>query len=622
MNLPAEEDTAPRKLADTPEDGALSDAQKASILQEVDEQKRAQKKQAAEILREKKKAALGITIPSAARGGAGSSSSSSTSAAGASSSNSGGVNGTAPASATPPAGSAVKAAKALSPEKKGTPRGGAAAAASLLGGKAKEEKSAAAAGGSGAKAALAIKTGGGAGGAKGKGKASGSSAASGSSTKKKGGGSKKGGSMLAAAKEVAGSSSADADADADAGAPEAAAAPAAAPTETAEERAERIVREEKEREEERERLYKEREEQRREIEQAIWAEERRLREKERKKREEAAKLRKRQATFREACFDGEVDLVKTMLQEMVEEAFGATLIGAKIDCADEHKTTPLSEAACAGQVEICKLLLDHGAAINGQNDQARTPLWRAAFMDKRETCQLLLEHGADPRLKADTSDFPEMVAPSKELKELLGEWPCEQTDALIAAREKLLANQWLPPPPDPEDQPAGEAGYFLQIALTRFSDALDSVTQDSDRPVVCLDLGGKVTTYFEYRDCNMHCYARSPELEKERVRKGLLGALRYGKPFVLDMMHLPLEEETIRPIFDDIQAGLFDKVLSKKIYREEHYLSLVVEEDGEEYKKAYWNDATTAHFAFVILSRQPQAPQWVTESFFVIRVSS
>ena len=82
----------------------------------------------------------------------------------------------------------------------------------------------------------------------------------------------------------------------------------------------------------------------------------------------------------------------------------------------------------------------------------------------------------------------------------------------------------------------------------------------------------------------MHCYARSPELEKERIRKGLLGALRYGKPFVLDMMHLPIEEDTIRPLFDDIQAGLYDKLMSKKIYREEHYSQLIIEdEDGLEY---------------------------------------
>lgn len=131
----------------------------------------------------------------------------------------------------------------------------------------------------------------------------------------------------------------------------------------------------------------------------------------------------------------------------------------------------------------------------------------------------------------------------------------------IAERAKALEGQWIPPPPDEEDTPAGQAGYFLQIGLPRFADALDSVTSESDRPVLVSDLSGKVRfifspllfashvslshshlpflspafspcpllqvlTYFEYRDCNMHCYARPKDIEPNVLRKGLMGALR------------------------------------------------------------------------------------------------
>eukprot|EP00966_Prymnesium_polylepis_P055652 1287293-Prymnesium_polylepis.1 len=65
---------------------------------------------------------------------------------------------------------------------------------------------------------------------------------------------------------------------------------------------------------------------------------------------------------------------------------------------DPNKTTPLSEAACGGQLEVCRLLLKHGADVNTQNEQGRSPLWRAAFMDRRDCVELLLEHGADPTL--------------------------------------------------------------------------------------------------------------------------------------------------------------------------------------------------------------------------------
>lgn len=161
----------------------------------------------------------------------------------------------------------------------------------------------------------------------------------------------------------------------------------------------------------------------------------------------------------------------------------------------------------------------------------------------------------------------------------------------------------------------------MQIGLPRFADALDSVTEESDRPILVADLSGKVQTYFEYRDCNMHCYARPADIEPERLRKGLLGALRYGKPFVFDMMGMELDEDAIREIFDAIQPKLFDKILSKKIMREEHYLALVSEEDDEQYNKVFWNEATTAHYSFVLRSKRPLPPEWCAEGFFIIRVA-
>ena len=55
--------------------------------------------------------------------------------------------------------------------------------------------------------------------------------------------------------------------------------------------------------------------------------------------------------------------------------------------------------------------------------------------------------------------------------------------------------------------------------------------------------------------------------------------------------------------------------------REEHALQLVTEADGDEYAKPYWNEATTAHFCFVLLSKRPVQPKWIQENFFVMRVA-
>ena len=160
----------------------------------------------------------------------------------------------------------------------------------------------------------------------------------------------------------------------------------------------KLAEEEAAREAEREKLWQEREAQRQdeqEIRGSSGSNSARLREQERKKKEKIKAERKKMDLLLENAFDGEVE--EAWRAAWVEECFGATLIGAKVDCEDKNKHTALSEAACGGHANVCKLLLDHGANVNSVNVQGRTPLFRAAFMDKRECVKLLLENGGDPR---------------------------------------------------------------------------------------------------------------------------------------------------------------------------------------------------------------------------------
>ena len=307
-----------------------------------------------------------------------------------------------------------------------------------------------------------------------------------------------------------------------------------------------------------------------------------------------------------------------------ESASNPTLaVGAKIDCKDAQGHTPLSEAACGGQLEICQLLLKHGANPNSSNSQGRTPVWRAAFMDKRDCVDCLLKAGSDPRTPSDTQELPVMVAPSVETKEMLKAWDVAETDRLIEEWQAAQAGQWVPPPPDPADQEVGEAGYSLQIALTRLADALDSVCNDSDRYSLLVDLGGKATTYFQYRDCNMLCYCKPDDIVPERIRMALLGALRFGKPFVLDMMSLQLQSDEIEKLFEAVQPGLLSKILSRKILLEENYSTHIKESDGDEYSLQWgaWKAATVAHFHFVVISKLPVPPDWFIERFFIVKVA-
>ena len=57
-------------------------------------------------------------------------------------------------------------------------------------------------------------------------------------------------------------------------------------------------------------------------------------------------------------------------------------------------STPLSDAAFRGNLEIVTLLMERGAKVNATNRDGNTPLIAAAFMCRTEVVRLLLEKGA------------------------------------------------------------------------------------------------------------------------------------------------------------------------------------------------------------------------------------
>ena len=373
----------------------------------------------------------------------------------------------------------------------------------------------------------------------------------------------------------------------------------------------------------RERLWAEREQQRREVMAAIVEEERRQRKLAMQRRERQLAEKRLQKSLHDASYEGRIDEVQSIVTKWCQECF-SDLIGAKLDCTDHEGNTPLSEAACGGHPEICLLLLKHGADVNKRSEQGRTPLWRAAFMDHEMVCTLLLKHGGDPRIPSHNLDHPELVAPSASLKELLSSWSDEEVDRLLLQREEALADQWRPPPEDEEEEaPCGEPGFSLSITLTKLADALDAVGRDTDRYSLVIDLGGKVTTYLSYRDTNMAMAYRPYDTDPVILRRLLLGALRYGKPFVLDMLSMPLTYEAVSELLDPVMPGLLKLLLNRKIREEQHYSQLIRDGDEEEYSNlTLWKESNLDYFHFILLSRLPVAPQWCVDSLFVIKVAS
>jgi ankyrin repeat protein len=70
-------------------------------------------------------------------------------------------------------------------------------------------------------------------------------------------------------------------------------------------------------------------------------------------------------------------------------------VNAKQECS---MATPLSSAAEEGHIEVVRLLLDQGAAINEQEDYGSTAVLCASQQGHTPVVELLLERGADPTL--------------------------------------------------------------------------------------------------------------------------------------------------------------------------------------------------------------------------------
>lgn len=74
-------------------------------------------------------------------------------------------------------------------------------------------------------------------------------------------------------------------------------------------------------------------------------------------------------------------------------------------------------------------------------------------------------------------------------------------------------------------------------------------------------------------------------VEREKLRKSILGAVRFGKPVVFDLLDAESGRmlENLEWALEQVKPGLFNDLISKRLLQEERYLDLIEEGDGEDY---------------------------------------
>ncbi|KAF6031736.1 IQANK1 [Bugula neritina] len=106
-----------------------------------------------------------------------------------------------------------------------------------------------------------------------------------------------------------------------------------------------------------------------------------------------------------------------------------------------------------------------------------------------------------------------------------------------------------------------------QMDVVLFKDA-DNKLKDSGKWPLIIDTTTQASTYLIHQDVNYLNSLSSSNMASEAIRLGLLGALRYGKPLVIDMMGVDMFQ-TISDMMNEVLPGLMDKIMDKSILEEE-----------------------------------------------------
>ena len=92
-------------------------------------------------------------------------------------------------------------------------------------------------------------------------------------------------------------------------------------------------------------------------------------------------------------------------------------------------------------------------------------------------------------------------------------------------------------------------------------DLSDAIKNSHDKWPLIIDENEQAATFLRYRDTN-YVNALQP-ITADRFRLALVGAIRYGKPFVIDLMQYDRELiEAVQVVCREIASDLFDVICS------------------------------------------------------------
>lgn len=351
--------------------------------------------------------------------------------------------------------------------------------------------------------------------------------------------------------------------------------------------------------------------------------------------------------------------------------------GAFINSIGQHHRTPIYRAAFAGHFDVVKTLLEHGGDPRFLDSDGVTAAQIAALPEIKQSIEewdvshtdVLLEKlekenklrkAEEHRMQKEEQDRIQMTTDRlekefsnkqkilqrayQELNKRINEHDkCtakgyERTDvtlkAIHAAEEDLLKAQREEKAcreelskykADIRDQCIGEDddSRCVKCNIKELDDVIlrdvgDKIKESKKWPLL-IDTSSQAATFLRYRDTNYVNVLSPKDMENELLRKALIGAIRYGKALVLDMMEINLLK-FIEERLDEIEENLFHSLLDGAILKNEKYLSLVRKDDGVDYLRESFTEIRIKRFSLVIVTKMWQVPEEWLYMFYGIKI--
>ncbi|XP_074919459.1 IQ motif and ankyrin repeat domain-containing protein 1 isoform X1 [Chelonoidis abingdonii] len=289
----------------------------------------------------------------------------------------------------------------------------------------------------------------------------------------------------------------------------------------------------------------------------------------------------------------DISLTELMLQKMEAEQQRRVLLEKKQKEAETHRMSEEVEQLAKAQ-ERC----------NKELQQAYCELNRR--ITEHDKCQRKQMVNAELTLQA--------IGDAETLVETLRLAAEKAEEKLSLARLRLR---------EQTQEGVGEEFQGLKCSIPELDDVLlkdvgGKIHSDGRWPLI-IDPSGQAAAYLRYRDTNYLNTLNPNDMNVETVRLALLGALRYGKPVVFDMMEVNMFDAVKRQL-EGIESGLAEAILSKQILQNERYLSLVRATDGPEYSPTEFQATRLGNFKLFVIIKRHQPPEELLQILLPIRV--